>query len=332
MDDHRRRPKADAYAALDLGTNNCRLLVARPAVDGFRVVDAFSRIVRLGEGVAANGHLREEAILRTLDALGVCAEKIRRRGARRTRAVATEACRRAANAGAFVRRVMDEVGLELEVISPREEVDLALLGCRPLIGRAARYVIVFDIGGGSTELSWVRVAEDGLDLLGWTSLPCGVVSLAERHGGDRIAAGIYEAIVAEVGDALAAFDDDHGIGRALADDRVQMIGTSGTVTTLAGLFLGLPAYDRRRVDGIAMRFEEMSAVAARLLAMDYAARAALPCVGPERADLVVVGCAVLEAILRRWPIGWLRVADRGLREGILLRLMAADGWGAPASP
>ncbi|MSP81651.1 MAG: Ppx/GppA family phosphatase [Alphaproteobacteria bacterium] len=318
-----------AYGAVDLGTNNCRLLIAHPTQVGFRVVDAFSRIVRLGEGVAASGRLSEAAIERTMAALRICADKIRWRNVRYVRAVATEACRRASNVDAFVDRVNAEIGIALEVISPREEVDLALLGCYPLIDPQTRYAIVFDIGGGSTELSWVHVAAEGLDLIGWTSLPWGVVNLAEEHGGDRVDDATFEAIVVRIDAALAAFDEDNDIGKAVAEGHVQMIGTSGTVTTLAGLHLDLPSYDRRRVDGISMQFENLSDVTARLRSMDYGERAALPCIGKDRADLVVVGCAVLEAILRRWPIGRLRIADRGLREGILLRLMAANGTASP---
>ncbi len=335
-----RRPAVhQAYAAVDLGTNNCRLLIAVPAADGFRVIDAFSRIVRLGEGVGDGGDLSDAAIARTIVALRVCADKIRRRGAHHVRAVATEACRRAANAGRFIDRVESETGLRLEVISPREEVDLALIGCRPLIDRSAGHAIVFDIGGGSTELSWIRVLEDGLELEGWTSLPWGVVNLAERHGGDSMTPESFEAIVADIDGALDDFDRRNGIATAVAAGTVQVVGTSGTVTTLAGLHLGLAFYDRRRVDGISLDYARLSEISHRLRAMNYAERAALPCIGPDRADLVVAGCAVLEAIQRRWPAGRLRVADRGLREGILIGLMAGHGRhsggpdiGRPARP
>jgi len=312
---------ARTYAALDLGTNNCRLLVARPANGGFQVVDAFSRIVRLGEGLGVTGRLSEAAMERTLTALRVCADKLRRRRVERLRGVATEACRRAENGRAFLDRVSAETGIAFDIITPREEVDLALLGCVSLIEGGADRLLVFDIGGGSTELGVVGVPGDGrLVLEGWASLPCGVVGLAEEFGGDRIVRGDFERMVARVVAHLAPLRERHGNGAGL-----QMVGTSGTVTTLAGLHLALPAYDRRRVDGLRLDFAALSAVSERLLAMDYAARAALPCVGPERADMVVAGCAILEAIRRTWPVERLHVADRGLREGILLRLMAADG-------
>jgi exopolyphosphatase / guanosine-5'-triphosphate,3'-diphosphate pyrophosphatase len=319
-------PGALTYAALDLGTNNCRLLVARPAKGGFQVVDAFSRIVRLGEGLSATGRLSDAAMERALTALRVCADKLRRRNVERLRGVATEACRRADNGQAFLERVSSETGISFDIISPREEVDLALLGCVSLIEGHVSRLLVFDIGGGSTELSLVEVQGDGrLKLAAWASLPCGVIGLAEEFGGDRIAPEDFERMVAKVSQHLAPLRDRQRTDGGGPCDGLQVVGTSGTVTTLAGLHLALPAYDRRRVDGLCLEFGELCAVTDRLLGMDYAARATLPCVGPERADLVVGGCAILEAIRRAWPVKRLHIADRGLREGILLRLMAADG-------
>ncbi|MEX2647895.1 MAG: Ppx/GppA phosphatase family protein [Alphaproteobacteria bacterium] len=314
-----------AYAALDLGTNNCRLLVATAAAEGFRVIDAFSRIVRLGEGLRSSGRLSEAAMERTLAALHVCADKIRRRQPRRLRAIATEACRSASNGRDFLDRVEAETGLAIEVIAPREEAALALGGCLPLVETGARKVLVFDIGGGSTELSWVAVdLERCCEPLGWTSLPFGVVTLAEDHGGDVVTRETFETMVGAVAERLAQFEAEHRVGAAVGRGEVQMVGTSGTVTTLAGIHLGLSFYDRRKVDGIRLAFRETQAVCDRLLALDGKGRAALPCVGPERADLVLAGCAILIAIQRQWPVGGLHVADRGLREGMLLAMMAAD--------
>jgi exopolyphosphatase/guanosine-5'-triphosphate,3'-diphosphate pyrophosphatase len=319
------------YAALDLGTNNCRLLVAAPVREGFRVVDAFSRIVRLGEGVRATGRLSQAAMDRAIEALHVCADKIRRRRPRSVRGIATEACRRAGNGMDFLARVERETGLRFEIISPREEASLALDGCLSLVEPSARRMLVFDIGGGSTELSFVAIDEAAhCQPLGWTSLPFGVVTLAEDHGGDVVTRATFDRMVDLVAERLAAFEADLDIAGAIARHEVQVVGTSGTVTTLAGLHLGLPVYDRRKVDGIRMTFAETEAVCERLLELDGQGRAALSCIGPERADLVLAGCAILLAIQRQWPVGQLRVADRGLREGILLRMMAADrhrrGW------
>ncbi len=314
-----------AYAALDLGTNNCRLLVATAAAEGFRVIDAFSRIVRLGEGLRATGRLSEAAMERTLSALHVCADKVRRRRPRRLRAIATEACRSASNGRDFLDRVEAETGLAIEVISPREEAALALGGCLPLVEAGARKVLVFDIGGGSTELSWVAVDHERCcEPLGWTSLPFGVVTLAEDHGGDVVTRATFETMVGAIAERLTQFEAEHRVGAAVGRGEVQRVGTSGTVTTLAGIHLDLPFYDRRKVDGIRLAFRETQAVCERLLALDGKGRAALPCVGPERADLVLAGCAILIAIQRQWPVGALHVADRGLREGMLLAMMAAD--------
>ena len=317
---------ARQFAALDLGTNNCRLLVARPAGSGFRVVDAFSRIVRLGEGLAATGALSDEAMLRTLEALKICADKIAARKVAAGRYVATEACRRAANCEAFLSRVQEAVGLEIEIISSREEARLVVAGCAPLLHPRIPYAIVFDIGGGSTEIVWLRLARgsDGRrspHILGAISLPFGVVTLTDRFGGAEVPPATYRLMIAEAAAALVPFERNHRILRHVRAGKVQMLGSSGTVTTLAGIHLALPRYIRAMVDGSMLTFEQIAAVSEHLAGLDFAGRAAHPCIGRERADLVLSGCAVLDAICATWPVGRLRVADRGVREGILFDLM-----------
>jgi len=325
--------RAAVYGALDLGTNNCRMMIASPCADGLRVVESFSRIVRLGEGLRASGRLGEAAVERTMRALHICAERLRRRRVARVRCIATEACRQAANRDAFFGRVADETGLTLEVISAEEEAALTLAGCRPLLDSSRPRGLVFDIGGGSTELSWIDTSGDGPPRpIGFVTMGMGVVNLAEEFGGDRIELDAFEAIVARVDAEIAAFDADHGIAAAVTDGSVQMLGTSGTVTTLGGIHLGLPRYDRSRVDGMDIDFDALLAASARLTALDYQGRAANPCIGRQRADLVVVGCAILEGICRRWPVGRLRIADRGVREGLLLAMMAADADAPAAVP
>jgi len=322
---HRGRDRDGAVlAALDLGTNNCRLLVARPRDDGFRVIDAFSRIVRLGEGLGQSGTLSEPAMGRTIDALRVCAQKIDRRGVTHARLVATEACRRAANCRDFLGRVHAETGLALEIISSREEAELVLAGCAPLLDPARPYALMFDIGGGSTEVLWLKLGPDrALELIDWVSLPYGVVGLAERHGPDEALAEWYDETAREVAGLLAPFEARHAIAGRVAEGQVQMLGSSGTVTTLAGVQLGLARYDRTYVDGTYLAFADIDRVSRGLAAMTGPERAAQPCIGRERADLVVAGCAILAAICRTWPVGSLRVADRGVREGILFGLMRA---------
>ncbi len=316
----RRGRFAHTYAALDLGTNNCRLLVARPTRRGFRVIDAFSRIVRLGEGIGASGRISEAAMDRTVQALAVCARKIRRHDVGRARLVATEACRQAENCAEFLDCVRHETGLELEIISSDEEARLAVSGCLPLISRRAGMALVFDIGGGSTELIQLD-RRTRPSRLATHSLPLGVVTLAERHGGDRISADVYERMIDEVTAKLRNFEAHDELFEAIERHDIQMIGTSGTVTTLAGIHLELERYDRNRVDGVWLGFAQALGVAARLREMSYDERATHPCIGPDRADLVVAGCAILEAICRAWPVGDLRVADRGIREGLLQGLM-----------
>ena len=321
---------AKILAALDLGTNNCRLLIARGTDDGYTIIDAFSRIIRLGEGLGESGHLTPAAVERGLSALRVCATKIRRRGVTHSRAVVTEAGRKAANFSEFGSRVRRATGIALEVITADEEARLVLAGCRALLDGRVPHALMFDIGGGSTELMWLRVHHDPshahppVELIDAASLPLGVVGLCERYGGDRVSDRCYAAMVDEAAAAMAPFDRRHGISGRIAHGDVQMLGSSGTVTTLAALSKGLARYDRSRVDGSRLRCDDAMAVVQALLGHDFATRAANPCIGRDRADLVIAGCAVLEAICRLWPLPSLRVADRGVREGILSDLVAAS--------
>ena len=321
----------DLYAALDLGTNNCRLLIAQPTRPGqFRVVDAFSRIVRLGEGLGASGRLSSDAMDRAVEALRICAGKLKTREIRRMRLIATEACRAAENGEAFLARVTEETGLRLEIIDRETEARLAVSGCSSLVGPEARSVVLFDIGGGSSEIAVIRIGENRSSRLAnhithWTSLPVGVVTLSERHGGRDVTPDLFEAMVREVEGMLERFDCPPVEEAARDSGDFHLIGTSGTVTTLAGVHLDLPRYDRRRVDGVWLSDDEVTAMQAKLLSWDFAGRAANPCIGPDRADLVLAGCAILEAIRRRWPSPRMRVADRGLREGLLTDMMADDG-------
>jgi exopolyphosphatase/guanosine-5'-triphosphate,3'-diphosphate pyrophosphatase len=327
------------YAALDLGTNNCRLLVATPRERGFRVVDAFSRIVRLGEGIGANGQIGEAAMVRAIEALKVCKAKLDERNVTRARMIATEACRAAANGPEFIARVRAETGLAFEIVSQETEARLAVAGCASLIDTTARGVILFDIGGGSSEVVWIDLAPapDGRRrrmadrIRAWMSLPVGVVNISERHGGRHITRPQFETMVGEVAAMVAGFPEGAALDAAVAAGGVHLLGTSGTVTTLAGIHLKLPRYDRRKVDGTWLSGAEVQSLISDLSGMDYEARVANPCIGRERADLVLAGCAILEAVRRRWPCERLRVADRGLREGLLVELMVQDGVWQPRS-
>ena len=317
-----RRTNRPAYAAVDLGTNNCRLLVAEPTLKGFRVIDSFSRIVRLGEGVAATGRLSGPAIDRTIDALRICAAKMRRADVIRVRSVATAACREADNCDLFVERALTETGLDFEIISAAEEARLALSSCTPLFDPDVPGVMVFDIGGGSTE---IVCHPDRSAPIGVLSLPLGVVNLSERYGGDRISSADYTRMVDEATGLLAAFEKDRQFLSRISAGQMQMVGSSGTVTTLASVHLGLRKYVRSRIDGATMRFDDLLRIGRMLAGMSRDERAAITCIGADRADLLVGGVAILEAIIRMWPVGRMRIADRGLREGILLGLMAQDG-------
>ena len=321
-------PRHEHYGALDLGTNNCRLLVAAPTSDSFRVVDAFSRIVRLGEGLSRTGELSEAAQDRAIAALKICAAKLESRKVTRTRLIATEACRGARNGANFLDRVARETGLQLEIVNRETEAKLAANSCAPLLDRSASGAILFDIGGGSSELAWLGKAADvdgGPPLAPvqeWDSMPLGVVTLNERFGGEDVTAAVFDAMVEDVLPRVKAFAEK---ANAVQEGEIYLLGTSGTVTTLAGIHLELPRYDRRRVDGIWLTHDEVTNVVTRLCATSYQERVANPCIGAQRADLVLAGCAILEAIRRVFPCKRLRVADRGLREGMLVELMRADG-------
>ncbi|MEH0072965.1 Ppx/GppA phosphatase family protein [Pannonibacter sp. Pt2] len=325
--------EGDLYAALDLGTNNCRLLIAKPDERGFRVVDAYSRIVRLGEGVGASRRLSEAAMERAIEALDSCHRKLAERGVRRSRLIATEACRAAENGEEFIARVQRETGLALEIVNRETEARLAVAGCASLVDRDADGVLLFDIGGGSSEIVWLDLRNRGgargyaltRFIRAWVSLPVGVVNLAERHGGMDVSHEVFEAMIDDVSSHLDGSALGAGLSEAMASSNMHMLGTSGTVTTLAGVHFGLRRYDRRRVDGAWLADEDVSAMVAKLRDMSYRERVENPCIGADRADLVLAGCAILEAIRRRWTCARLRVADRGLREGILTELMAADG-------
>ncbi len=318
-----------AYAAIDLGTNNCRLLIARPSGENFVVIDAFSRVVRLGEGLAQTGQLSDEAMDRALGALHVCADKLRRRNVNLARSVATEACRRATNGADFMERVKAETGIVLDIISAQEEARLAVLGCHILLEQGDGPAMIFDIGGGSTELVLVESGGPVPHILDWQSVPWGVVSLTETCGPEAVGAEAravrYARMRALVRDSFAHFAERVAPERNKRHDGVELrlLGTSGTVTTLASLHLDLPQYDRRAVDGLIVPAASMRAISERLSTLSPADRRDVPCIGRERSDLVVAGCAILETILDLWPADRLGVADRGIREGILRCLMAA---------
>lgn len=322
--------RGEAYAALDLGTNNCRLLIARPSGRDFTVIDAFSRVVKLGEDLATSGRLSDEAMDRALGALSICAEKLRRRNVRLARSVATEACRRAANGEAFIERVRRETGIVLDIISAEEEARLAVLGCHILLESGEGPALIFDIGGGSTELVLLRPGEKIPEIIDWQSVPWGVVSLTDTvmreetpgtHGKDARLER-YTRMRKLVSDSFAPFAER--IAQAAASEDIRLLGTSGTVTTLASLHLELPHYDRNAVDGLIVPSSSMREISSNLSGMSPSERSQLPCIGQDRADLVVAGCAILESILDLWPAERLGVADRGIREGILRSLMAAE--------
>jgi exopolyphosphatase/guanosine-5'-triphosphate,3'-diphosphate pyrophosphatase len=320
-------PEREAYyGALDLGTNNCRLLIAAPAQQGFHVKDAFSRIVRLGEGLSKTGALNALAMDRTIEALRVCSNKLVWHKVKKYRLIATEACRMASNGAEFIARVTNETGLELEIIDRETEARLAATGAEPLIDPDAQSALVFDIGGGSTEVMWVEQNGGKKELLAWTSLAAGVVTISEQFGGGiEVTAHSFAAMRDYLRPLLADFVAQIQNLKGTVPLPSHLLGTSGTVTTIAGVQLGLRRYDRSKVDGCWLLSEDVGKVTADLLAMTYEERTMNACIGRERADLVMAGCAILEEIRLAFPASRIRVADRGLREGILTQMMMEDG-------
>ncbi len=341
---YRRRQYSPRFAALDLGTNNCRLLIANPRGKSMRIIDAYSQIVRLGENLSTTGELSDAAMERTIAVLKICAEKIKYREVTHMRCVATQACRGARNADIFLKRAQEEAGITLEIISAEEEARLAMNGCRDLFDEKAKAALVFDIGGGSTEISWVKLPETDADhkdhqnnshqskehagatvhpkaeMKAWFSLPFGVVNISEKWGGHEMSRETYDLIVAEVSHAVRTIGDSAEMKDYFEQGYAHLVGTSGTVTSIAGVYLELDRYRRMAVDGLWLSRENVYKVSERLRAMDFQTRAQEPCIGEERADLVICGCAILEGILKEWPSERIRVADRGLREGILVEL------------
>lgn len=317
-------------AAIDLGTNSCRLLIARVDGQTFRIVDSFSRVVRLGEGVQTSALLTEEAIDRTLDALRICKQKITSNQVSSLRAVATEACRMAENRDDLISRARTELGLHVEVITPEEEARLALSGCAGILNTRIPYAIAFDIGGGSTEVMWLKITEHRrlhrrrfpvIELIDCISLPCGVVTLVDRYHSQSYDPLIYREIQDEVINDLKNFSIKNNIYHYLENRQVQMVGTSGTVTTLTAMSLGLEKYDRKLIDGCFLDASDAHRLSQQIFEMTKEQRARHCCIGPTRTDLVVMGTAILEGILKTWPVQKLRVADRGVREGILMEMI-----------
>lgn len=307
------------FAALDLGTNNCRLLIASPKNGGIRVFDSFSRVVRLGEGVSNTGVLSDEAMERTLIALRACQRKLERYELAGYRFVATEACRRAENGMDFLALVTAETGMKIDIITTEDEATLAFAGCASLLTGDAKQAVVFDIGGGSTELMWVDI-ENGKTISDWLSVGFGVMNLSDKFGGANLADIAFYDMVEALRSRLKEFDKINQITEAIKRGTVQLLSTSGTATTLAAIHLDLPRYERNRIDGITLGVSDIRAVIQKLLNMRPSERFNQPCIGAERADFILSGCAIFEAIGGMWQTENITIADRGVREGIILSL------------
>ena len=334
------------YAALDLGTNSCRMLIAEPRGAGFHIVDSFSKSVQLGLGLERSGRLSRGSMARTIQALRICQQKLKKHRVKRMRLVATEACRRALNAGEFIDQVQHETGLHLDIIKPEEEARLAVISCAPLVSRGTENLLVVDIGGGSTELVWIDLSQvprhdrpeaimrlhtgfrpaasdvPEARVVDWISVPLGVATLREQFNDVEDDAARFALMSWYFEENLSDFSPYHAIE---PPKQFQIVGTSGTVTTVAASHLGLKRYDRTRVDGLSMTSDQIDAVIHSYLAMGPAGRRNDPRIGSDRHALIMSGAAILQTLMRCWPTDRLSVADRGLREGLLYAQMSADG-------
>ncbi|HUX78308.1 MAG TPA: Ppx/GppA phosphatase family protein [Alphaproteobacteria bacterium] len=309
-------------AALDLGTNTCRLLIASVTPDGPKVVDSFVRVIRLGDQLATRGHISSEARRRALGALTICAKKINSHKISRKRLIATAACREASNRDDFLNEIRTKTGLELEVVSPAEEARLAIVACADLLDSSTRYAIAFDIGGGSTEVMWMELFPHKLpEIIEWTSLPLGVVTVAETLRYEPSPLRFLQKIRKAVADEMKVLRDRAHIYPQLRKKNIQLIGTSGTVTTLAAIHMNLDRYDRMLVSGLHLSSDIIRQTVSSLYAMSPEGLLHHPCIGPMRAELVMGGVAIFEGIYDVFPVNPVRVADRGVREGILLDLI-----------
>ena len=311
------------YAAIDLGTNSCRLVIAQPTPSSFHVVETFSKITRLGEGIINGNMLSKPAIRRTVNALKVCRAIIDEYSPLiRMRFVATAACRRALNCEDFEKIVAKDTNLPMEVISSKEEARLSVVGCMPLLNRMIKRALVFDIGGGSSEISLARITESGRTFIeGFVSIPYGVVTVSEAFPGKDMTNLAYDTIVERTKKILQDFEDKYQIREAIANQEIQVIGTSGTVTVLGAVHLNLPRYNRAAVDGLALSGTEVNKVISRIKNMGYEGRCRHSCIGKQKADLTIAGCTIIEALCSFWPVSEITIADRGIREGILLDMM-----------
>ena len=332
-----RKAGVGPVAGLDLGTNNCRLLVAEPRGAEFHVIDSFSRSVRLGDSIESTGVLSNDAMDRTIEALKICADKVSRAGVSGFRAVATAACRQAQNGEEFAARARAVTGVDLEIITAEEEARLAVSGCGPLVDSEAEQVLVFDIGGGSTELVLLDVsdaapedrvglvqaagaANNPVRIVDWMSVPVGVATLQDKFAEITDPGRRYGLMTWYFEELIAGFAQD--VPSTGPQARLQLIGASGSVTTIGSAHLGLKRYDRSKVDGLWVPVRSVRRIARELASLNDFARAQHPSVGAERSKLIVASCAILTAILNFWPAPELRVADRGLREGLIYAQIA----------
>ncbi len=311
------------YAAIDLGTNACRLVIATPTPTSFRIVETFSKITRLGEGIIQNNQLSRAAIKRTVTALKICAGVINEYAPiASSRYVATAACRRATNFQEFLDAVKKETGLNMEIISSKEEARLAVVGCVPLLNRNIKRTLVFDIGGGSTEVSLARISNSGNTFIeGLVSLPYGVVTISEAFPDKEMTSLAYDTIIERTHKLCQEFEDKYKLMDAIKNHEIQVIGTSGTVTVLGAVHLNLARYNRSAVDGIAMSHHDLMKAISKIKRLGEEGRRKHPCIGAQKSDLTMAGCAIIEALCSFWPISEITVADRGIREGILLDMM-----------
>ena len=295
-------------AAIDIGSNSLRMLVGDVVCDQIVPEHYFRHVTRLGGGYNPLFGISAEASARTLPVLELFAQILDKMEPTCTRVVATEAVRRAVNGQQFVADVLARTGFIVEIIDGDEEAALSSAGVLAGLKPQPVAALVFDIGGGSTEFI---VIKDGKRL--WQkSYPLGVVSLAEAPAPEL---GIERVLTLLVKDLCAA-----GLSALLADERCELVGTAGTVTTLAALDLAMIEYDWQRINNYTLSHSTLLSLYELLLPLTATERELLPGMEKGRGDLIVHGAGIVLSLIKLWGKERLRVSDFGLLEGILLSM------------
>lgn len=307
------------FAAIDLGSRNCRTIVGCQSKAGaFEYIETYSKSVSLADGVAASKKLSRKSMDRTIEALAFCSKVLSRYAGLTYLAVATDAMRRAENASVFIKRVKRELGLIISIITPQEEAYYAALGCIEVLSLETEIFVVFDIGGGSSEIALCRQKSDkDIELIDSLSIPYGVINLLESK--DHLTFSGYSNLVQKISDLSRDFLNQYATTLDFVNN-FQCIGTSGTTTTVAALNMNLRFYDREKINDSILQFSEILKTVHYVQSLSEDERKLHPYISQSNEDLVLGGLTILEGIVRGLPASTITVTDRGVRDGVVYAL------------